>query len=198
MKIVLIMLVAALSLFCGATMPGSAMAADNIDQIRQEAEQGVNGAQLVLGTLYYHGKGVPQDYKEAAKWFRLAAVQGNILAQFNLGFMYANGQGVPQDYREAVKWLRLSAEQGGGRAQMMLATIYYTGRQGVPKDYVESYAWLVVAAAGRLVYGEAAKQIIEADKQFLQQKMTASQITAAQQQAKEIQAKIVRKKNAAP
>ncbi len=46
--------------------------------------------------------GVPQDYAEAAKWYRLAAEQNNAAAQYNLSLMYANGQGVPRDDGEAV------------------------------------------------------------------------------------------------
>ena len=59
-------------------------------------------AQISLGIMYANGQGVPQDYAEAVKWFRLAADQGDATAQFNLGIMYAKGQGVPQDYAEAV------------------------------------------------------------------------------------------------
>ena len=35
--------------------------------------------------MYAKGDGVPQDYKEAVKWFRLSAEQGNAKAQSNLG-----------------------------------------------------------------------------------------------------------------
>jgi len=35
----------------------------------------------------------PHDYKEAVKWFRLAAEKGNRDAQHALGTMYENGQG---------------------------------------------------------------------------------------------------------
>ena len=58
------------------------------------------------------GRGVPQDYVEAVKWFRLAADQGLDCAQYNLGIMYANGHGVPQDFVSAHMWLNLSAAQG--------------------------------------------------------------------------------------
>ena len=51
--------------------------------------------------MYDNGRGVLQDYKEAVKWYRLAAEQGNANAQYNLGVMYDNGEGVPQDYKEA-------------------------------------------------------------------------------------------------
>ena len=57
-------------------------------------------------------EGVPQNYAEALKWYRLAADQGHASAQYNLGIMYANGQGVPQDYVRAHMWFNLSAAQG--------------------------------------------------------------------------------------
>ena len=69
------------------------------------------------------GQGVPQDYKTAVKWYRLAAEQGYVRAQYNLGLMYANGQGVPQDYKTAVKWFRLAAEQGNADAQYNLGVM---------------------------------------------------------------------------
>tara|TARA_B100000686_G_scaffold125141_1_gene132594 strand:- start:939 stop:1187 length:249 start_codon:yes stop_codon:yes gene_type:complete len=36
-----------------------------------------------------------KDYKEAAKWYRLSAEQGDEAAQYNLGQMYYEGKGVP-------------------------------------------------------------------------------------------------------
>lgn len=54
-------------------------------------------AQYNLGLAYHKGLGVPQDYEEAVKWYRLAAEQGNADAQLSLGFMYDEGLGVPWD-----------------------------------------------------------------------------------------------------
>ena len=77
------------------------------------AEQGDADAQFNLGLMYQKGHGVPQDHKEAVKWYRLAAEQGFIFAQEILGIIYSIGMGgVSQDLKEAVKWLRLQAEQG--------------------------------------------------------------------------------------
>ena len=42
------------------------------------AEQGSANAQFNLGGMYEYGEGVPQDYKTAAKWYRLAAEQGHV------------------------------------------------------------------------------------------------------------------------
>ena len=80
--------------------------------IKPLAEQGNAIAQSNLDVMYENGKGVPEDDKQAVKWFRLAAEQGLADAQSNLGVMYANGQGIPEDDKQAVKWYRLAAEQG--------------------------------------------------------------------------------------
>ena len=55
--------------------------------------------QTGLGMTYANGRGVPQDYKTAVKWYKLAAKQGLVDAPYTLGVLYANGQGVPQDIR---------------------------------------------------------------------------------------------------
>jgi uncharacterized protein len=87
------------------------------------------------------------DYKEAVKWFRLSAEQGNADGQYELGLMYFKGQGVPQDYKEAVKWYRLAAEQGVAQAQLLLGSVYYLVEQpGIPHDYEKAIKWYRLAA----------------------------------------------------
>ena len=78
-------------------------AQDNLDTVRQAAEQGDATAQFNLGNMYANGEGVPKDDAEAVKWFRLAADQGYAAAQLNLGAAYTNGQGVLKDDAEAVR-----------------------------------------------------------------------------------------------
>lgn len=73
------------------------------------AEQGDANAQYQLGVLYYRGEGVPQDFDEAATWFKAAADSGDADAQFNLGLMFSHGQGVPQDFVQAHLWFSLAA-----------------------------------------------------------------------------------------
>ena len=82
-----------------------------IERLRWAAEQGDAFAQNDCGLIHATGKGVPRDYQEAAKWYRLAAEQGDALAQYNLGFRYSKGRGVPQDYVQAHKWLNLAASR---------------------------------------------------------------------------------------
>ncbi|NCX62196.1 MAG: sel1 repeat family protein, partial [Betaproteobacteria bacterium] len=62
--------------------------------------------------MFDDGKGVAQDYKEAVRWYQLAAKQGNAEAQNNLGVMYGLGQGVLQDYTRAHMWLNIAAITG--------------------------------------------------------------------------------------
>ena len=88
------------------------------------AERGDAGAQFNLGVRYDQGLGVLQDFKEAAKWYRLSAEQGDAIAQCNLGGMYNEGKGVPQDYKEAVKWWKLAAEQQDEQAQFILERMH--------------------------------------------------------------------------
>ena len=72
-------------------------------------------AQRQLGDMYYAGKYALQfgkDNREAVKWYRKAAEQGDAKAQERLGHMYANGEGVPQDFVQAHAWMNLAAAQG--------------------------------------------------------------------------------------
>jgi TPR repeat protein len=74
------------------------------------------------GEKYLLGQGVPEDYVEAAKWFRKADEQSHALAQGELGAMYYVGAGVSQDDAEAVRLFRKAAEQGVAQAQDALRT----------------------------------------------------------------------------
>ena len=42
--------------------------------------------------MYDEGLGVVQDYAEAVRWYKMAAVQGDARAQNNLGLMYNMGK----------------------------------------------------------------------------------------------------------
>jgi TPR repeat protein len=65
----------------------------------------------LLGSTYEKGRGVPQDYAQAAAWYRKAADTGDADAQFSVALMYEKGEGVPQDYAQAHLWYNLSASR---------------------------------------------------------------------------------------
>lgn len=141
------------------------------------AYQGDAEAQNMLGYMYRFGQGVPQDYGEARKWYRLAADQGNATAQNNLGVLYRLGLGGPQDFQTALHWFRRAADQGDGGAQNHLGLMYYKG-EGVSQDNVQAYMWATLAAEQGL------DQAIQA-LGFLEQEMSSEQIEEARRLAKE-------------
>ncbi len=118
-----------------------------LQSLQAAADNGDANAQFQLGFLYAQGQGVPQDYAQAASWFRKAADQGDALAQTSLGVMYANGQGVPRNYAQAASWYRKAADQGFADAQNNLGVMYQFG-VSVPQDYAIAYALYNLAAAG--------------------------------------------------
>jgi uncharacterized protein len=77
------------------------------------------------------GWGVPQDYKEAIKWYKLSAEQENTEAQFNLGNMYL----IIQDYVQAHKWFNIAGANGvdSGRENRNI-----TEERMTPKDIFEA------------------------------------------------------------
>ena len=113
-----------------------------------------------------------QDYAESAKWWRLAAEQGDANTQNNLGSMYINGMGVIQDYAEAVKWYRLAAVQGEVGAQSNLGGMYANGN-GVLQDAVLAHMWFNIAGANGFTVGSTNRGIVE-------KRMTREQIAEAQ------------------
>jgi len=140
------------------------------------AKDGNPEAQYYLGLMYYNGQGVPQDYKEAVRWYRLAAEQGNAPAQNDLGARYTYGQGVPRDYKEAVRWYRLAADQGYAFAQNNLGSMYASGH-GVHRDYILAHMWYNLAGAGG---SQSAK-----NRDSVAAKMKPAQIAEAQRLARE-------------
>lgn len=91
--------------------------------LRKAAEQGVEEAQHLLGSMLIVGEGVPQDYVEAYYWMRKAADKGDAVAQYLLGLMYLEGIGVPGNKAEAERWLNKAADQGHEEAQKNLRSL---------------------------------------------------------------------------
>ena len=151
-------------------------AQDDLDTVRQAAEQGDAIAQFNLGNMYASGRGVLEDDAEAVRWYRLAAEQGHADAQFYLGVMYANGKGVLKDAAEAVRWFHLAAEQGDATAQFNLGNMYANGH-GVLKDSVLAHMWSNIAGANG---NEAARK----QRDNLEDDMTRAEISRATELAR--------------
>ncbi len=61
--------------------------------------------------MYEDGRRIPQDFAEAAKWYRRAAEQGDAGAKHALGSAYSMGKGVARDYVLAHMWYDLASLQ---------------------------------------------------------------------------------------
>ena len=142
--------------------------------VRHLAER--RSAQYNLGVMYDTGRGVPQDYAEAVRWYRKAADQGHAKAQSDLGVMYKNGEGVSQDYAEAVKWYRKAAEQGYALAQSNLGVMYGAGK-GVPQNYIQAHMWYNLAAT-------QGNEIAKENRDIVAKRMTPAQIAESQELAR--------------
>ena len=118
----------------------------DFEETKRLVEQGNARAQSDMGFMYVTGRGVPQNFAEAIRWYRLAAEQGYALAQHNLGVRYSKGEGVPENDAEAVRWFRLATEQGHALGQHNLGLMYANG-EGVPQNNVRAYVWWSVGAA---------------------------------------------------
>jgi len=124
---------------------GLTATAQDLDGLLPLAKAGNADAQNNLGDMYSDGEGVPQNYGEAVRWYRLAAEQEYSWAQYNLGWMYLHGEGLPQDNVEALNWIQLAVGQDNIGAQTTLGNMYYEGN-GVPQDYGEAVKWYRLAA----------------------------------------------------
>jgi TPR repeat protein len=120
-----------------------------LKEIAPLARTGNADAQHLLGLMYYMGRGVQRDYKQAFSWHYKAALQGKADAQYVIGAMYYTGNSVPQDQKLAVTWFRKAAEQGHAEAQHALGLMYRYHVAGMPQDVVIAYMlWNLAAASG--------------------------------------------------
>ena len=148
-----------------------------IDNLLLAAERGTGEDQYNLGLRYEGGMVVPQDHREAIRWYRQSAMQGYPAGQYKLCEMSERGQGVPQDYQEALRWCGLAADQGHGGAMFMLGRLYHTAH-GVPPNVVRAHMWYNLATANG--YDDAKKW-----RDRLAEDMTPVQIAEAQKLARE-------------
>jgi len=144
-----------------------------VEWYRKAADQNLPEAQHMLGNLYSEGRGVPEDYIEAAKWYEKAAGQNFLYAQYQMGILHATGQGVEINNETAAKWFLKAAKRDMPSAQFQIGRQYAAG-QGVEQDMVKAYMWMNIAA----LMGNH-KGALEAKRDLIRH-MKPDQVTAAQ------------------
>ena len=125
--------------------------------------------------MYLNGLGIEANPEEAAKWYRVAAEQGQAIAQYNLAQRLLWGNGLPKDERAAAEWLGRAAMQGHTEAICELGTLYRFGR-GIEQSFVKAAELHVIAAlAGdATAFGNLSDYYPEVEKAALDGSMSAS------------------------
>ena len=117
----------------------------DIGILRAQSDEGNSDAKFYLGTLYYIGKNLNQDFDKAIKLFEEASDGGNVSATFNLGIIYAKGRGVDIDEKKAFDYYKKAAFGGLPQAQFNYALWLREGRveEANPTEAME---WFKVSA----------------------------------------------------
>ena len=128
--------------------------AEDVEVILQKAKNGDRDAQTTLGHMYFLGTGAKKSYKNAHRWFSLAAGANDPLAIDRLGLMYLIGAGLPQNYDEAVDLFKRSAELNNTCGQFHYGIMLQYGL-GILPDKERARYWLERAADGEYDIAEA-------------------------------------------
>lgn len=113
--------------------------------LRLAAAKGDPSAQFEIAARFAEGKGVKQDFGQAAAWYQRAANQGLAIAQYRLAALYERGLGVKPDPARARIWYKRAAEQGNVKAMHNLAVLS-AGRDQSSPDYPSAVQWFTEAA----------------------------------------------------
>lgn len=121
--------------------------------LRVAAAKGLPSAEFEVGARFAEGRGVGQNFKEAARWYQKAASHGLAQAQYRLATLYERGLGVGPDIARARVWYEQAAHQGNVKAMHNLAVLNANSTGGAP-DYDSAARWFSEASA----YGLADSQ----------------------------------------
>ena len=135
----------ALLVLVGFVLASCAGRSPALERQFSQAEGGHAESQYRVALRYTNGRGVGQDYAQAAGWLKLAGAQGHGNAQYLLGVAYASGRGIEPDQEAAVSWFTKAADGGHARAQYQLAEAFANGR-GAAKDLLWALRWYEKAA----------------------------------------------------
>lgn len=133
---------------------------DSLNFIMDNAKSGDASAMNEVGTWFYTGKHVDQDYAQAYEWWKKASLKSNVRAIANLGMCYQLGRGVERDSVDAVRLYEKSIKEGNktllsqrsdnatkSAFDAMLVGDCYENGIGAAKDYTKAAEFYSLAAA---------------------------------------------------
>jgi TPR repeat protein len=120
------------------------------DAVKRSADAGgrlgTPDAMQHIAAMYEKGDELPQNYSEAAKWYRRAADMSPE-AGVRLAEMLIDGKSVPQDYGQAVTLCRSAAKKNYSPGQCCVGYLYQHGL-GVEANPKEAAKWYREASTG--------------------------------------------------
>jgi len=153
----------------------------SIEYYRNGAEAGDADCQVAMGMIYQAGEkipgGVATDNAEAAKWYGMAADQGQLEGIYHLATMNARGLGIEKNEKEGAELYRKGAELGSADCVMALGRCYLQGI-GVEVDSVMAYA-LFSASLDGIEYPQQ-KEALTAKRDELGKALTEEQLDQAE------------------
>jgi localization factor PodJL len=127
------------------TLSGLPPAAVGPHSLRIAAANGDPSAAFEVGARLAEGRGLPQDFEQAAAWYQRAAERGFVPAQYRLATLLERGLGVSSDLAHARTWYLRAAEQGHAKAMHNVAVLSIGGDRGAA-DYASAVGWFTKAA----------------------------------------------------
>ncbi len=109
--------------------------------VRRSAEMGEPQAYFWLGILNYQGTGMPRDYAEAYRNFRIAWEGQVTRAALYIGRMHANGFHLVRDVVQARHWYELAAARGDAESQYSLSYSLIYGSEEA-RENAAGLVWL--------------------------------------------------------
>lgn len=146
----------------------------------REAEQ--PRAELLLGRLYYEGKTLPADAKQAEQHLQAAADAGEISAHYYLGQLYRRGYLGHVEPQKAVDHLLAAARGGQNSADYALAQLFSEGHGIRPQP---GNAWVFAQLSQVNPTPQSAELLQQLDQQLTpDQRSQARQLLAQEKQAR--------------
>ncbi len=113
--------------------------------LRSAALKGDATAAYEVALRFAEGKGVPQDFEKAARWFERASSVGVVPAQFRLGTLHEKGLVGKKDINLARELYAKAADRGNAKAMHNLAVLDADGGDRGP-NYKSAAHWFRKAA----------------------------------------------------
>lgn len=120
-------------------------AGGNIESMKLLASAYQSGSELVYGRFVNNNREL--NYREALRWYMMAAKSGDDSAQWNVGFMYQHGQGVPQSVMDSYVWYNIAAAN-------ISDDFYRRSRDGMARELSSSQLISAQARAKRCLESE--------------------------------------------